>query len=171
MHFVGLFFVFITENARSKKTKFCGSLSSTSFVDWEAMRWKNKLMYYIATFFKLLYILYKVKKHENLYIQYWLNLRQVEEKKTHYVQLQHTEKGRGGRTWNSSSGNSLFDIHEEYQEWSSSLSSFSPTPSTCFLLCPRIPSALYSWHLQSIFFPRVMRQIWRPYKQISKIMV
>jgi len=30
--------------------------------------------------FKLLRILYKVKKHENLYFQYRLNLRQVAEK-------------------------------------------------------------------------------------------
>jgi hypothetical protein len=31
---------------------------------------------------------------------------------------------------------------------------FSPTPSTCFLLCPNSPSALYSRNLQSVFFPQ-----------------
>jgi len=62
------------------------------------MSWKKKLKYYITTFFKLLCIMYKEKKHENLYLQYWLNLRQVTEKKTHYVKLQHAEKGRGKRT-------------------------------------------------------------------------
>jgi hypothetical protein len=57
------------------------------------MRWKNELMYHIATFFKLLCILYEVKKHENLYLQHWLNLRQVAEKKTHYVQTPTYRKG------------------------------------------------------------------------------
>jgi len=38
--------------------------------------------------------MYKVKKHENLYLQYWLNLRQVAEKKTHYVQTSTRRKGK-----------------------------------------------------------------------------
>ena len=148
-----------------KCQNFYGSLSSTSFIDWEATRWKDKLKYYIATFFKLLCVVYKVKKRENLYLQYWLNLRQVAEKKTHYVQTPTCRKGKRRENLKQLFGKQPFWYPWRVPRMKLIIKQSSPTPSIVSSRVPTVPQHSILETFNPFSSLNVIRQITCLYKK------